>query len=332
MECTKKFTSTCLLLILSFFLTSCAETESIQQGVLRDKSYCIQRPILNYTKAGLPRPFYQLHPDTVLTNRFSCQSLNTANAIGLLDLLTKYVHLNMAYKVLPDTEKKVDRVGLLQKINQRINIASLEISAIASELDCEEKRADQFAYYLKEKEGNTENKLVIGSIIVGAAGAILAELLSDDANGKLASNITIGSSIVEAAFGILMLTNKKKIEFRHPRNALRDIWNSPTVSDYYPPSVWYYLTYKDPDSGEKSLVKLLVEKWALFGQITSEKKDSANERQKLYFGKGGEYNSEELKNRADMLDQVESYISLMKQELRELSSEIEKLNHTLIVN
>ena len=46
----------------------------------------------------------------------------------------------------------------------------------------------------------------------------------------------------------------------------------------------------------------------------------------MYFGKGGLYTSEQLKNRADMMDQVEAFITLMKQDLKELAIEIEKWN------
>jgi len=75
--------------------------------------------------------------------------------------------------------EKINIIDLSVKINQTINNSSLEVSAVASKLDCEEERAAQFAYYLKEKEDNTENKLIIGSIIIAAAGAIAEEATAD---------------------------------------------------------------------------------------------------------------------------------------------------------
>lgn len=45
----------------------------------------------------------------------------------------------------------------------------------------------------------------------------------------------------------------------------------------------------------------------------------------LYFGEGGKYSAEQLSTRADMLDQLESHINLMKQDLRKLSIEIEQI-------
>lgn len=313
------------IIILSFSLASCASLKT-QEKLQFDKSYCNQSEILNYTEDDLPIPLHNLKIDTVLTNRFSYQSLNAANAIKLLDLLTKYVDLNKDYHSFPTIEKKVELVSLLQKINQRINLSSLEISGLASELDCEEERADQFAYFLKEKEGDIETRLVIGSIIVGAAGSILSEVLSNTSSGNASSNVAIGASIIEATFGVLLLTNKKKIEFYHKKNALKDIWMNPAVSNYYPPAIWYYLTNENPAKNEKSLAKLLVEKWLLFGQIETGEEKSKRNTNELFFGEGGNYKSDQLKNRADMLDQIESYITLMKQDLKVLSAEIEKLN------
>jgi hypothetical protein len=81
-----------------------------------------------------------------LTNRFTNQSLNTANAIGSLEIPSKSIKLSNNYTA-PTTYKRICLIELLQKIVQRINTASLEVSSIASELDCEEERANQFAYF-----------------------------------------------------------------------------------------------------------------------------------------------------------------------------------------
>ncbi|MGK0639506.1 hypothetical protein [Thermaurantimonas aggregans] len=44
----------------------------------------------------------------------------------------------------------------------------------------------------------------------------------------------------------------------------------------------------------------------------------------LIFGKGGKYTASQLINRANMYDQPEAYINLMKQDLKVLASELEK--------
>ncbi len=314
------------ILTINLVLTSCAGLKNSQQTLQLDKSYCNKQTVSAYTKDDLPKPFHELKLDTILTNRFSSQSLNIANAIGILEMLSKHITLANDFNAHPTIDKKVTLLEISQQINQKISIASLEISAVASELDCEEERANQFAYYLKEREGKTEKGLIIGSIILGAAGSIAGEVLSNNnSNGNLVSGVSIGVSLTGAALGALILVNKRKIEFYHKDNALTDIWTNSVISNYFPPSIWYYLTYEHPQMKEKSLAKLLVDKWLTFGQISNAEDQTNDKASELYFGKGGKYGADELKNRADMLDQTEAYVTLMKQDLKTLTYEVEKL-------
>lgn len=316
-----------LFFSVSLALTSCV---GVQKTVLDEhysKNNCNQHAPLNYTESDLPKPLSDLEIDPLLKLKISEKSLNTANAIGLLDDLTAFVKLSENQKDHKNTDFRLEKLELLQKIHQKINIASLEISSVASELDCEEERADQVAQFLKGKEDNTEKNLVIGSIIVGAAGTIAAEVLSNsDTKQSTVSSVAIGASLAEASLGVLMLTNTKKTDFFHPRNALSDIWNVPKVSSYYPASIWYYLNTEDKEKQRKSFVKLLVDEWLNYEQIAESKDKDKDKIYDLYFGKGGLYTSEQLKNRADMMDQVEAFITLMKQDLKELAIEIEKWN------
>lgn len=317
---------TLLFFIFCIFLISCTGQRKSQRLLQLDKSACNKQFVTPYTKDKLPISFHQLSIDTILTNRFSNQSLNIANAIGIVDLLSQFCKSSIEYKTQPTLEKKVNLIEQLQHINQKITLASLEVSALTSELDCEEERANQFAYYLKEKEGKTEKRLIISSIILGAAGTIAGEAMSrNGSNGDVVSGVSIGVSLTGAAIGALMLINKREIEFYHKDNALSDIWENSEVSNYFSPAIWYYLTYESPQKIEKSLAKLLVDKWQIFGQVSNEKNKSNAKKLELYFGNGGKYGADELKNRADMLDQTESYVSLMKQDLKVLTSEIEKL-------
>ncbi len=314
-------------LFISFFITSCAGVQSASFKAQLAQSNCNQQTVFNYSKEDIPKPIHTLELDTVLVSRFSIQSLNAANANGFLDLLTNYVKLKKDNTTRPSLEKRVQIIETAQKINQKINLASLEISAIASEIDCEEERADQVATYLKGKEDDTESKLTVGAIVIGAAGAIAeGALLTSHSGGDASDVIGIGVGLTEATLGIMILLNKRKIEFYHPRNALKDIWTSPETSTIFPPSVWYYLTYENPNLAEKSLRKQLIDKWMGFGQISDSKEKNKEKLYDLYFGKGGKYTSEQLKNRANMYDQIEAQIKLMKQNLTVLSFELEKFN------
>lgn len=261
MNWTKNKITSKAITTLTFVLTSCAGFKNAQLSAQLDKNNCNQQVTRTYTKDDLPKPIHTLDIDTALTKRFSFQSLNTANAIGILDLLTAYVKLKMKFNKNPTLENKLEIVELSQRINQRINISSLEIAAVTSEMDCEEERADQIATYLKGKEDDAETKLTVGAIVVGAAGAITAGILL--ANGDTSNTpefIGIGTGLIEATLGFLILLNKRKVNFFHPRNALKDIWTVPETSTIFPGSVWYYLTYENPATKEKSLRQQLVDK------------------------------------------------------------------------
>lgn len=308
--------------LLLFLLNSCASyTNSSFSSQLRH-SNCNQQNVYNYSEEDLPPPLHQLELDKILASKVSRKSLHIANAIGIMDQLTRYTRSKEDNKI--STEGKLDIINLKLDIFQKINNASLMVSAVSSEMDCEEERTSQIANFLEGKQSDLESKLTIGAIVVGASGAIATGGTID--NERLSNSIGIGTGIAEASLGLLMLFNKRKIDFYHERNALKDVWLGAETSSIFPPFIWYYLNYADPKTPEiKSVRQQIIEKWKNFGQIEEENDDDKQQLDKLYFGKGGKYNADQLNNRADMYDQVESHINLLKQELMALSLEIEKL-------
>lgn len=313
-----------MILTSVLVLTSCSGLQSTRMRSQLYTSNCNQQNVYNYTVAEMPKPIHTLTVDTVLAAQISFKSLNVANAIGVLDLLSDYVAIQKHYKKNPNIENRLTQLEIVQKLNQRINIASLEVSAVSSEMDCEEERTSQIADFLKGKEDETESKLTVGAIVIGAAGAIASGLLID--KGNTGDYIGLGTGITEATLGMLILRNKRSIEFYHNRNALRDIWEGRPTSSIFPPTVWYYLNYSNPNEPEKvSFRREIIEKWMNFGQIADEKSKKKTQLLELYFGNGGKYSAQELDNRANMYDQLESQINLMKQDLKALSTELEKL-------
>lgn len=313
-----------MIIISALVLTSCSGFQPTRMKSQLYTSNCNQQNVYNYTVAEMPQPMHTIPVDTALASRFSFKSLNAANAIGVLDLLGDYVAIRKEYKEHPTIENRLTQLELVQQLNQRINIASLEVSAVSSEMDCEEERTSQIADFLKGKEDETESKLTVGAIVIGAAGAIASGLLID--KGNTGDYIGLGTGITEATLGMLILRNKRSIEFYHNRNALRDIWEGRPTSSIFPPTVWYYLNYSNPNEpGKVSFRREIIEKWMNFGQIADEKSKKKTQLLELYFGNGGKYSAQELDNRANMYDQLESQINLMKQDLKALSMELENL-------
>lgn len=141
-----------LLLCCVAFISSCATVKSSRLQVQIDKSNCNQENNYNYTRQDIPKPIYELHLDSALTSRFSLKDINIANAIGVMNLLSGYIGKLREVRENHSLRDQMDLIELRQEINHRIDLASLEISAVTAELDCEEERIDQIASYLKDKE------------------------------------------------------------------------------------------------------------------------------------------------------------------------------------
>ncbi|SDC33352.1 hypothetical protein [Niabella drilacis] len=305
---------------------SCSGIKNTALRAQLEKSNCNQQNVYTYTVADMPRPIHEIIIDTALLSKFSFKSLNMAHAIGVLDDLGRYADAQKKYRMQPSAESRLHLLELSQKIANRINISSLEVSAVSSEMDCEEERASQIANYLSGKQDALESKLTVGAIVVGATGAISTGALLN--SGNSGDYIGVGTGVAEATLGLLILLNKSGTEFHHKRNALKEIWKGQATSSIFPPSVWYYLNYKNPaQQGAGSLRELLIEKWISFGQVAHNPSKKQLKKTQLYFGNGGKYSAGQLNNRADMYDQLESNINLMKQDLKGLFTELEQLHY-----
>lgn len=262
-----------------------------------------------------------------LTQRFSFTSLNIANAFGFLDLLQDYLKADGELKSHPGIENRVRKMEIAANLAQHVDLASLEISSFASELDCEEERITQLADFLRAKEIDRESRLTVAAISVGAVGAIASGILSANAHTENAGIFTgIAGGIAEAIIGVLILKNSKTVELQHPRNVLRDIWQGGDSSAIVPTAIWYYLTYKHPEKPEElSLRQKIIERWKGFKQINAENPNDIDRFKRQYFQDEGLYSTGDLYNRANMYDQIESAVKLIKQDLSTLLLEIKMI-------
>ncbi len=299
------------LLAILCVLQSCQSSKTLSVQRLIQKSNCNIQNQYIYTKVDIPQPLETLNIDEDLAKSFSTKSLNVANAIGVLNTLEEYRTALVSNDSSINSRLKI--LELSHYIYQKIDLSSLEISAIASEIGCEEERIEQISSYFEGQVNKTETKLTVGAIALGATGAILTGILLG--KGRYSEYIGIITGVSEAAFGAAILLNKRSTEFYHPRNILRDIWFPSETSEMLPASIWYYLRDRDPATN-KSLRQQIKDKWMSFGDLKDDD---------IYFGTGGKYTLDQLNQRAEMYDQLESYITLMKQDLKALSVEIDTL-------
>lgn len=315
-------------IITVFLLSSCSSTKNVQLQQYINKVSCHQQNEFQYTVKTIPQPLYQLSIDSSLTRHFTPASLQVAHAFGMLNLLQQYVETHRQYKASPSMEERINLLELSQQINNRINQASLEISSFASELDCEEERLTQIADYLKGKERERESKLTVAAIVVGATGGIGSSALAlGDRTDKAGNYVAIASGVTEAVLGILMLTNNRTLTIEHPRNALRDVWEGKDSSGIFPPSLWYYINYYNPAYPEQASLRYqILQRWMSFKQIDVASTKNKKKLLDMYFGNGGKYSTDQLYNRANMYDQLESYIKLIKQDVMALSLQVENIH------
>jgi hypothetical protein len=251
--------------------------------------------------------------------RFSKKSWQLASLLGVEDGLQELMLLEEKGKSNFTTEDRLQWLELKQHVAERVDLASLEISATAAELDCEEERADQYKELLREKVSKAERKITVAAIITGAATGLLVGVmnLTNAGNENLSEEIAIAGGITEATLGILSLKIDRNIVFSHERNHLKDIWYGADSTANFPPLIWYYLSLPF-NEGAPSLRESLKAQWQSMDQLSLREE----KRSSLYFGEGGKYSADELDDRSSMLDQLEARISLMKKDLQLITKEL----------
>ncbi|WP_326982359.1 hypothetical protein VUJ46_19575 [Chryseobacterium sp. MYb264] len=308
------------LLAAFSMLTSCVSRKNqvIKQNILTLKdSYCKAPFQYNYTNKV---PSYNsdsiIAANKELKPMFSDQSILILNALDNLD----EVHDIIELKKNTSLDAQVKVLQLKGKINSKITIALTELDAVAAEFDCEGERVAQIGSYVDNLNDSRNNKLILYSIITGAAASIAGGIVKD--NGW-SNAIDIGGGILGAGFGLATLNPKgQKVEFIHQRNLLRDIWTEKLKAANFPPFVWYMYTEKKFSNKEKhSIIGSMKERW-LHYQFEDNKTDAD---QSVIFSDGGFYRANDLHNREAMLNQMQSATRTINQNINYLLLDLDRL-------
>lgn len=301
-------------------LTSCVskKNQAIRQNILTLKdSYCKAPFKYNYSNK---LPSYNsdsiIAANKELQANFSDQSILILNALDNLD----EVHDIMELKKDNSLESQVKVLQLKSKINSKITIALTELDAVAAEFDCEGERVAQIGSYVDNLNASRNNKLILYSIIAGAAASIAGGIVKD--NGW-SNAIDIGGGALGAGFGLATLNPKgKKVEFIHQRNLLRDVWNEKLESPNFPPFIWYMYTEKRfSNRKEHSIITSMKERW-LHYQFDDDRQKADRS---VIFSDGGYYRADDLNDRAAMLNQMQSATRTINQNINYLLLDLDKL-------
>ena len=308
--------------LLLLALASCAGTRPATRLQVAS-GYCDPPLPYRYDPAFTPKPNLEAALTPALLARYPRRNLLTANAAGILPLLQTLLGLEDAARQHPGPSAELAVLRQRQAIAAQLALVSTTVASVAAELDCEGERADQVAGYLGEQDDRRTQRLNVLSIGMGAASGIGTTVIE---NQPAQYAFGIGGGLLAAGFGLLTLrSHGHTAEFRHPRNLLADIWAEKPTSEVFPPSIWYMLT--EPafsNSGQTSLAHNTRQRWQHYGQLAHPTSKQGQQLMTLLFGGGGDYSADQLQVRANMLNELQSAVRLLSQELQGLQLVLSK--------
>lgn len=302
------------LLVLLLVLAGCATRPPTRLQVAA--GYCDPPLPYRYDPAFAPQPDFEAALTPALLSRYPRRNLLTANAVGLLPLLRELLILEAQARQQPGPSTELAVLRQRQRAAAQVALVSTTVASVAAELDCEGERADQVAGYLAKQDNSRTQRLNVLSISIGAASGIGTTVI-DNQSAQYAFGI--GGGLLAAGLGLLTLTGNHTAEFDHPRNLLAEVWNEKPTSELFPPSVWYMLT--EPafsNRGQTAIAHNTRQRWEHYGQLAHPESKDGQKLAALLFGTGGVYSADQLTVRANMLNELQSAVRLLNQELQGL--------------
>jgi hypothetical protein len=300
------------LIILLLALTGCASAPPERLKI--SAGYC--EPPLPYRYNPAFRPM--THLDAALTPgllaHYPRRNLLTANAVGILPALQKLVTLRAASGQPPNLANEIAILKQRQLVFTQVTLMSSTVSSLAAELDCEGERADQMAGYLASLDSSRTQRLNVLSIVIGALSGI-GTTVSQNRNTQYAFGV--GGGLTAAGLGLLTLNqNTYTDDFQHSRNLLTDVWEEKPDSNIWPPGIWYMLTNPAfSNQGETNIAHNTRQRWQHYGQLARPESEKGQALTALLFGPGGHYAADQLTVRANMLNEMQSSVRLLNQEI-----------------
>lgn len=296
--------------LLIGLMTSCSVNKKSAFLLNLKDSYCI--PPTYFLKAEPSLPHHVI--DSLATNdelnkTFSKQNVLMLYALGLTEEMKELRQL----KSNTNVNASIRMLRLNDQINRTLLLALSDINATAAELDCEAERVDQVGGYIDNINATRNNKLVVGSIALGAVAAIAGTLIT---NNSVNNAVGIVGGVVGGGLGFFTLNPKgKKVEFNHPHNLLRNVWKQDDIDQSFSPFIWYMLSEeKFSNDGSNSLIYNLKNRWIDY-QFDG---DENQGNQSVIFSDGGTYYADDLHARAAMINQLQAVIRSINQSVNNL--------------
>jgi hypothetical protein len=249
---------------------------------------------------------------------YSATAIYIAEIMDLLPLLNRLARLEKE----STNAAEIDRAR--RKLTTRIQLATMEVSSLVAEIECEVQRADEVQDRLKQAQTKrTTFQTILAVVFGGVTNVITGGLGLATGAGDTAHIVTVLGGTMEVLFGTSANFVKVRQEFSHPRNHLEALLDNTMNNDYFSPRVWRFLTQPDMrDLEGHSLRDVLLQAWREEGRLGESGSRREQERESLIFGPGGLYDADDLHIREAMLQQLEASIQLMHQDLENLLREV----------
>lgn len=296
-------------LVLPFLLlTGCSTLINNVQVQTLTKNYCAP----NVAYGSIPVQSISAADSTRLRAVFSYHDFVLVKYLNLWPHIIGY---------LDNSGNPTVKLAAKQKVNDRYMLFETELNAIAAELDCNGERIDKLAGYMDELNSNTQTRLTVASILLGAVTAVTATIVKND---KLNNGLSIAGGVGTAVLGFMTLNPKgKKVSMHLTRNLLQSIWFQNNHAQFYPASIWGILSEKGFSNSENlSLVETTRQRWLKYGLDDQQ----GSPLEKLYFREGGVFTAAELHDLANMHNELQATIRSVQQDMRSLMQTLSTLD------
>ena len=262
-------------------------------------------------------------PEETITNGEAAK-FYSSTAIHIAEIMDELPLLNRLALLENESSNYAEIDRARRKLTARIQLATMEVSSVVAEIECEVQRADEVQDRLKQAQTKRTTVQTILAVVFGGVTNVITGGLGLAAGaGDTSHIVTVLGGTLEVVFGTSANFVKVRQEFSHPRNHLEALKDDSKRNDYFPPRVWRFLTQPDMrDLEGHSLREVLLQAWREEGRLGEAGSRREQERESLIFGRGGVYDADDLHIREAMLQQLESSIQLMHQDLETLLREV----------
>ncbi len=325
----KHFYSTFLfvfILSLTFF-TSCASWRkplnvpaSLSTCSMSDRSYYLDSLVDETAKKLV---FDTTNADAILQKRFSNRSIVLMRNLHLYSLLTEFTRHEEKNK---NTPSNLEFLHVKQMLHQRINLAEADIASNLAELDCEKTRLLSAIGSLDDYNQTRINRATVGAILAGAISGALTgavALYNPDSSNTEQQVLTIAGALGGGYFGFKAFGTKRKMNFFHSRNHLREIWDNKPTSQIFAPGIWAFMRKEFRSKGKTTNgIDLIKGVWESEGILEKNSKSYDRKVKLIVTGNGGAYSASDLQDRLNMLIAIEREIDVMKYDLKRVQQEV----------